>query len=379
MSPKSSLILPESYPLFLQEIKTRIRESQIKAALAVNEELLRLYWWIGHEIVTRQKAEKWGSKVIERLCKDIQSDFPGLKGFSRSNVFYMRAFYRSYEIVQQAAGQLEIPPDFCLNIPWWHNVILIDKVKNLNEREWYARKAVENGWSRNVLELWIESGLYHRQGKALTNFQKALPAPQSDLAEQIVKDPYSFDFFTITEQAKEKEIEKGLMMHLQQFLLELGSGFAFVGRQVPIRIGNEDFYLDLLFYHIKLRCYFLIELKAGRFKPIDAGQIDFYLAALDDKFRNPGDNPAIGLILCKSKDRVVVEYALRNKNCPIGVANFEAELVESLPEDLKSSLPTIEEIEAEATLYAQKAKLLELVEENAAEKDLCETTVMDEV
>jgi predicted nuclease of restriction endonuclease-like (RecB) superfamily len=222
--------------------------------------------------------------------------------------------------------------------------------------EWYARQTVENGWSRNVLEMWIDSDLYHRQGRAPNNFQKALPAVQSDLAEQTIKDPYSFDFMAIAKKAREKEIEEGLVNHLQQFLLELGNGFAFVGRQVPLRVGNEDFYLDLLFYHIKLRCYFLIELKAGKFKPTDAGQIDFYLAALDDRY--PGDNPAIGLILCKSKDRVIVEYALRNKSCPIGVANFETELVESLPDDFKTSLPSIEEIEAEATLYTQKAKLL---------------------
>ena len=360
MNPKlsTSFTLPESYLFLLQDIKIRIRESQIRAALAVNQELMRLHWWIGGEICKRQATEKWGSQVIEKLCKDLQSEFPGLRGFSRSNVFYMRAFYTSYEIVQKASGQLETPPDFCLNIPWWHNIVLIEKVKNFPEREWYARKAVESGWSRNVLEMWIESNLYHLQGKAPNNFQKALPSVQSDLAEQILKDPYSFDFLTLADEVREKEIEAGLMNHLQKFLLELGSGFAFVGRQVPIRIGSEDFRLDLLFYHIRLRCYFLIELKVGKFKPADAGQVDFYLAALDDKFRNPGDNPAIGLILCKSKDRVIVEYALRNKNCPIGVANFETELVESLPEDLKATLPTIEEIEAEATLYAQKANLL---------------------
>ncbi len=312
MNPQSSLTLPESYPLLLRDIKTRIRESQIKAALAVNQELLRLYWWIGREIVARQASEKWGSSVLERLCKDLQADFPGLSGFSRSNVFRMRAFYVAYSKVAQPARQLEDPPEFCLGIPWWHNVILIEKIKNLNEREWYARKTVENGWSRDVLVLWIESDLYKRQGKAPNNFQKTLPKPQSDLANQIVKDPYSFDFMTITNEAVEKDIEKGLMNHLQKFLLELGSGFAFVGRQVPIRVGDEDFYIDLLFYHIKLRCYFLIELKAGRFRPGDAGQINFYLAAIDDKFRNPGDNPSIGLILCKSKNRVVVEYALRN-------------------------------------------------------------------
>ena len=362
VNPKISTgILPDSYFLLLQDIKTRIRESQIKAALAVNQELIRLHWWIGREISMRQAAEKWGSQVIDKLCKDLQSDFPGLRGFSRSNVFYMRTFYASYEIVQQAIGQLESPPKYCLSIPWGHNVSLLDKLKNLQEREWYARKVVENGWSRNVLELWIDSDLYHRQGKASNNFQKALPSVQSDLAEQLLKDPYSFDFMTIADEAREKEIEDGLMTHLQKFLLELGNGFAFVGRQVPIRVGDEDFYLDLLFYHIKLCCYFLIELKAGKFKPADAGQIDFYLAALDDKFRESGDNPAIGLILCKSKDRVVVEYALRNKNCPIGVANFEKELGESLPDHFKTSLPTIEEIEAEATLFTQKGNLLDQV------------------
>jgi len=349
MNPQTttSLVLPESYPALLENIKTRIRESQVKAAIAVNQELIKLHWWIGAEIVKRQEAEGWKAQVIERLCKDIQSDFPGLKGFSRSNVFYMRMFYTSYARIQQAAGLLEVPPDFCLNIPWWHNVILIEKVKNLNEREWYARKAVENGCSRSVLEMWIETGLYHRQGKAPNNFQTSLPAPYSDLAEQVIKDPYCFDFLTIIDQAREKEIEDGLMDHLQKFLLELGNGFAFVGRQVPLRIGTEDYYLDLLFYHIKLRCYFLIELKAVKFKPDFAGQINFYLAAIDDKMRQPGDNPTIGLILCKGKDNLIVEYALRNNSSPISVANFETQLATALPDNLRGSLPTVEEIEAE--------------------------------
>lgn len=374
MSAKS-LTLPKSYPLLLQDIKKRIRESQIKAALAVNQELLRLYWWIGREIVTRQTSEKWGSHVLDRLGKDLQADFPGLSGFSRSNLFRMRAFYIAYAKVAQPARQLDDPPSFCLNIPWWHNVILLERIKNLNEREWYARKVVEHGWSRNVLELWIESNLYDRQGKAPNNFQRTLPQPQSDLANQIVKDPYSFDFLTITNEAVEKEIEKGLMDHLQKFLLELGSGFAFVGRQVPIRVGDEDFYLDLLFYHIKLRCYFLIELKAGRFRPGDAGQVNFYLAAIDDKFRNPGDNPTIGLILCKSKNRVVVEYALRNNTSPIGVANFEAVIVESLPDNLKASLPTIEEIEAEAALYTQTVKLRDENKQESGTSENCPASI----
>jgi predicted nuclease of restriction endonuclease-like (RecB) superfamily len=358
MNPKTSLILPKSYPTFLEEVKTRIRHAQIKAALAVNQELLKLHWWIGREIVLRQETEKWGSQVLEKFCKDIQSNFPGLKWFSRSNVFYMRTFYKSYAIVQQAAGQLESPPNFCLNIPWWHNVILIDKLKTLQEREWYARAAVEHGWSRSMLELWIEGGLYQKNGKAPNNFQKALPSPQSDLAEQTIRDPYNFDFMTIIKEAREKEIEDGLMVHIQKFLLELGSGFAFVGRQVPLRVGDEDFHIDLLFYHMKLRCYFVIELKAVPFKPEFTGQMNFYLSVVDDKMKNPGDNRSIGLILCKSKKTLTVKYALDGVLSPIGVASYETALAESLPTDLKASLPSIEEIEAETTLYTEKAKLL---------------------
>lgn len=357
MSPKTTLILPKSYPAFLEEVKTRIRQSQIKAALSVNQELIKLHWWLGREIVLRQETEKWGSQVIEKFCKDIQSDFPGLKGFSRANIFYMRLFYLTYEIVQQAVGQLETPPGFCLNIPWGHNIFLMGKVKNLQEREWYAKAVVEHGWSRSMLELWIESGLYQRKGKAPNNFQKTLPAPQSDLAEQILRDPYNFDFMTIIKEAREKEVEDGLMTHIQKFLLELGQGFAFVGRQVPLRAGDEDFYLDLLFYHIKLRCYFVIELKAVPFKPEFTGQMNFYLAVMDDKMKNPGDNPTIGLILCKSKNAVTVKYALEGVLSPIGVASYETALAESLPADLKASLPTVEEIEAEATLYVKKTKL----------------------
>lgn len=342
-----ALSLPESYPALLENIKTRIRESQVKAAMAVNHELIKLHWWIGSEIVRRQEAEGWKAQVIDRLCKDIQADFPGLKGFSRSNVFYMRQFYVSYSRVQQAVGLSEVPPDYCLSIPWGHNVILLNKVKDLIEREWYARRAIEHGCSRAVLEMWIETALYHRQGKAPNNFQKTLPSPHSDLANQTIKDPYCFDFLTLIDEAREKEIEDGLMDHLQRFLLELGNGFAFVGRQVPLRVGNEDYYLDLLFYHIKLHCYFLIELKAVKFKPDFAGQINFYLAAIDDKMKQPGDNPTIGLILCKGKDNLIVEYALRNNISPISVANFETQLAKTLPEDLKTTLPSIEEIEAE--------------------------------
>lgn len=347
MNTTSQILLPISYPVLLENIKARIRESQIKATMAVNQELIKLYWWIGSEIVKRQEAEGWGSLVIEKLCKDVQNSLPGLKGFSRSNIFNMKAFYVSYVKVQQAVGQLEVPPDYCLSIPWGHNVILINKIKNLEEREWYARRAVENGCSRSILEMWIETGLYHRQGKAPNNFRKSLPSPYSDLAEQLIKDPYCFDFLTLIDEAHEKEIEDGLIDHLQKFLLELGNGFAFIGRQVPLRIGSEDYYLDLLFYHTKLHCYFLIELKAVKFKPDFAGQINFYLSAIDDKMRQPEDNPTIGLILCKGKDNLIVEYALRNNASPITVANFETQLSKALPDNLKGTLPTVEEIEAE--------------------------------
>jgi predicted nuclease of restriction endonuclease-like (RecB) superfamily len=358
MNPKAILDLPKSYPAFLEEVKTRIRESQIKAAMAVNQELIKLHWWLGREIVLRQETEKWGSQAIERFCKDLQSHFPGLQGFSRTNIFYMRSFYLTYEIVQRPVGQLEIPPSFCLNIPWGHNISLLQKIKTLQEREWYARAAIEHGWSRPVLEHWIESGLYQRKGKAPNNFQKALPSPQSDLAEQTIRDPYNFDFMTIIKEAREKEIEDGLMVHIQKFLLELGSGFAFVGRQVPLRVGDEDFYIDLLFYHMKLRCYFVIELKAVPFKPEFTGQMNFYLSVVDDILKNPGDNRSIGLILCKSKKSLTVKYALDGVLSPIGVASYETALADSLPSDLKASLPSIEEIEAETTLYTEKAKLL---------------------
>ena len=271
----------------------------------------------------------------------------------------MRSFYATYAIVQQAAGQLETPPNFCLNLPWWHNVILIEKIKSSQEREWYARSAINHGWSRSMLELWIESGLYQKQGKAPNNFQKTLPSPQSNLAEQTLKDPYNLDFIAALNNTREKEIENSLMLHIQKFLLELGHGFAFVGRQVPLRVGGEDYLIDLLFYHIKLRCYFVLELKAVSFKPEFAGQLNFYLSVVDDKIRGPGDNPSIGLILCKSKNEVTVKYALERIMAPIGVAGYETALAESIPENLSPSLPTIEEIEAETLLYTEKMKLIE--------------------
>ncbi len=239
------------------------------------------------------------------------------------------------------------PPTFVADLPWGHNQVLLFKLKEPVERIWYAAKAVENGWSRAVLTVQIEAGLYARQGKAVTNFSQTLPSPQSDLAQQTLKDPYVFDFLTLTEDAHERELDSGLVDHVQNFLLELGAGFAFVGRQVHLFVGNDDFYLDLLFYHLKLRCFVVIDLKMEKFTPEHAGKLNFYLSAVDSQLRHPDDNPAIGLVLCKTRDRVIAEYALRDISKPIGVAEWQTKLVQSLPEPLRSNLPTIEQIEEE--------------------------------
>jgi predicted nuclease of restriction endonuclease-like (RecB) superfamily len=328
----------QSYAALLTSIKERIQTAQVRAAVAVNQELVLLYWGIGKEIRNRQVQQGWGAKVIDQLAADLGRSFPEMKGLSPRNLKYMRALAEAWpedEFVQQPVAQL----------PWGHNVRLLDLVKTRDERLWYARAAIEHGWSRNVLEIQIEAGLYQRQGKAITNFTKTLPAPQSDLAQQLLKDPYNFDFLTLSKDASERELETGLVEHIQKFLLELGTGFAFVGRQVPLEVAGEDYRLDLLFYHLKLRCFVVIDLKAGPFKPEYAGKMNFYLAAVDDTRKHPSDNPAIGLILCKSKKEVVVEYALRHTATPMGIAEFRH--LEKLPAKFQGSLPSIEELEAE--------------------------------
>lgn len=330
----------KGYKDLLGEIKKKVKSAQLKAAVAVNKELIQLYWEIGSSIIEKQKNAEWGSKVIEKLAKDLRSSFPDMKGFSFRNVKYMVQFAKEYPdlpIGQQAVAQ----------IPWGHNTLLMDKINDSSLRLWYANKTIENGWSRSVLMHWIDSGLHERQGKALTNFNSTLPSPQSDLAHETLKDPYNFDFLTLRETFDERELEDGLIDHVQKFLLELGTGFAFVGKQYPIKAGKKDLYIDLLFYHLKLRCYFIVELKAREFDSRDAGQMSAYLSAVDDLLRHEGDNPSIGMILCKTKDNVFVEYVLRNFNRPIGVAEYETKIIESLPDDLKGSLPSIEEIEHE--------------------------------
>jgi predicted nuclease of restriction endonuclease-like (RecB) superfamily len=337
---KPTNLLPEGYEELLGQLKERIRSAQLRAALAVNRELVVLYWQIGRDILTRQEHEGWGTKVIDRLAGDLRRAYPDMTGLSPRNLKYMRAFAEAWPeeaIVQQLAAQ----------IPWFHNCILLDKVKDREERTWYIGKTIENGWSRNVLVHWIESDLYERQGKAWTNFEKTLPPPQSDLARETLKDPYKFEFLSITGDAEERALQKGLLEHIQQFLIELGAGFAFVGQQYPLEVGGEDFFIDLLFYHLKLRCYVVIELKTTAFKPEYAGKMNFYLSAVDDLLRHPDDKPSIGIILCKAKNHVVAEYALRDLAKPVGVSSYITKLVEALPASLRGSLPSPKELEAE--------------------------------
>jgi predicted nuclease of restriction endonuclease-like (RecB) superfamily len=334
----SGEILTGAYQELLDDLKNRIHNARVRAVVSVNRELILLYWQIGQAILDRQSKEGWGSKVIEHLADDLRHEFSDMKGLSRANLFYMRAFaeaYPSEQIVQQLAGQ----------IPWWHNVVIITKIKDPELREWYIRACIENGWSRAVLMAQIETGLHERTGTAITNFQRTLPAPQSELAQQLLKDPYNFEFLTTYDDAVERDLQKGLLEHLKDFMLELGIGFAYVGSNYHLEIGGEDFYLDLLFYHLKLRSFVVVELKTTEFKPEYAGKLNFYLSAVDDLLSHSQDNPTIGILLCKSKNRVVVEYALRSVQKPIGVAEYQ--LAKALPDKLKGNLPTVEQLEAE--------------------------------
>jgi predicted nuclease of restriction endonuclease-like (RecB) superfamily len=344
---------PKGYESLLAEIKERVRSAQVRAAVAVNRELVELYWHIGGSIVERQKAHGWGKSVVERLAQDLRVAFPGMTGFSPRNLWRMRAFHLAYT---EEAKKLPRPvadldgvnlPRAVAEIPWGHNADLLDKVKDPAARIWYARATVEHGWSRNVLAHWIESDLHKRQGKASTNFERSLPGPQSDLAREVLKDPYNFEFLTVAKDAEEREIERGLVHHIRQFLIELGVGFAFVGQQYRLEVGGEDFFVDLLFYHLKLRCYVVLELKAGTFKPEYAGKMNFYLSAIDDLLRHPDDKPSIGIILCRSKNKVIAEYALRDVAKPVGVSSYVTKLVESLPKELRGNLPSAKEIAAE--------------------------------
>jgi predicted nuclease of restriction endonuclease-like (RecB) superfamily len=345
--------LPSSYAALLEDIKERIRRAHLRAAAASSRELIGLYWYIGKSIVDRQRGDGWGRSVVERLALDLQKTFPGVAGFSPLNVWRMRAFHLAWTedlqklsppVTESAAKKLS---QLVTEIPWGHNIVLVQRIKDPLARIWYARMTVERGWSRDILVAQIESRLHAREGKALTNFKATLPAPQSDFAQQVLKDPYIFDFLTFDSGTRERELEQGLLDHIQKFILEMGVGFAFVGRQVHLEVGGEDYYLDLLFYHLRLRCFVVIELKVGDFKPEFAGKMNFYLSAVDDQIRHQDDRPTIGLLLCKSRDRLIVEYALRDMKKPIGVAEWKLKIIKSLPKEFKGSLPTLKEIEAE--------------------------------
>jgi predicted nuclease of restriction endonuclease-like (RecB) superfamily len=331
-------MINQEYNKFLSDLKERVASSRYKAALSVNRELILLYHHICTHILEAQERQGWGTKIIEQLSKDLRLEFPEMKGFSVRNLKYMRKFADEYpdpQFVQQVVAQL----------PWGHIVTIMYSISDENERHFYIQETLQNGWSRNILSMQIETNLFKRQGRAVTNFLDNLPSPQSDLAQNTLKNPYLFDFLSLGKNAHEREIEKGLVAHIEKFLLELGEGFAFLGREYHLKIEDQDFYIDLLFYHIRLRCFMVIELKSGKFKPEYAGKMNFYLSAVDDLLRSPGDHPLIGLILCRSKVGVVAEYALRDMTKPIGLAEYR--LQDALPENLQTALPTIEELEAE--------------------------------
>lgn len=340
--PVKTIQSPGDYGQLLMELKARVKSARLQAALAANRELVGLYLDIGRIISARQKAEAWGSGIIKKLADDLKKAFPDMKGFSARNLSYMKqaaSMVQDDEILQQAVAKL----------PWGHITVLVDRLKNNDERRWYALKAYELGWSRNIMVMQMDLGLYGRQALSdkVSNFVEKLPPPQSDLAAGILKDPYIFDFLSLGEEAHEREIERELVRHVTEFLLELGSGFAFVGRQVRLTVSDHDYFLDLLFYHLELRCFVVIELKAGEFKPEYAGKLNFYLSAVDDSFRKETDQPTIGLILCKGKDKLMAEYALRGLSQPLAVADYS--LTRAIPDDLKGALPTIEELEEELT------------------------------
>ncbi len=341
----SVISIPRGFVEVFLELKQKIQDARLSAAIKVNQRLIKLYWEIGKTIFEIQEIQKWGSRDIESLGNKLQKEFPGISGFSRSNLFKMRAFYLSYEKVSQTVRQFEELP--ISQIPWSHNIILVTKIKDTKERLWYAHMTIEEGWSREALEDAITSKFFHRHGKAITNFKDRLPEPQSQLAQEVLKDPYQFDFLELTNGYKEKELEQGLVDHIQQFLIELGQGFAFVARQYHIEVDGDDYYIDLLFYHLQLRCYCVVEIKTTNFKPEYAGKMNFYLSAVDDFVKNDADNPSIGLILCKTKKQFTAEYALRDIRKPMGVSQYEGIITKSLPKRFQQSLPSVQKIEAE--------------------------------
>ncbi len=372
----NELLNNHDYKNWLIDLKSTIQQRQIKAALAVNSQLIQLYWDLGKQITEKQENAKWGSGFIDQLSKDLRNEFPDMKGFSVDNLAYFKVFYRFYKdyliseqvvrklenpIMNQAISQIEKSAQVVSKlhnelfmIPWGHHLVILKKIKNQPEAIFYIKETIKNNWSRAVLVQQIESDLYERQGKAVSNFQTALPKPQSDLANQLLKDPYNFDFLQMTADHNERDLEKSLTNHITDFLLELGAGFAFVGKQYAVNLGEKEYFIDLLFYHLSLRCYVVIELKVVEFQPEFAGKLNFYLNVIDAQLKHEHDQPTIGLIICKTKDNIEAEYALKGIEKPIGISEYELNKI--LPDELKSSLPSIEEIENELRSLTDERK-----------------------
>lgn len=350
-----TIYIDSDYKSWLNELKSQIKRSQIKAAISVNSELIQLYWNIGKQITEKQKDAQWGDGLINLLSKDLRNEFPNMNGLSTKNLRYCRQFYLFYNqqntIWQQVVAKL---PETLFSVPWGHHILIMSKTKNLDEALFYCNKTIENGWSRAVLEYQIETDLAGRQGKAIHNFTQTLPAIQSDLARELLKDPYHFDFLSLTEQAKERDLENGLIRHLSKLLLELGKGFAYMGQQYPIRVGSKEYRTDLLFYHTKLKCYIVIELKLKDFEPEFVGKLNFYISAINEFIKDDGDKPTIGILLCKDKDDFEVEFALKDVNKPIGVSSFT---YKELPEEIRQALPELKELKKQLSDYTNKETL----------------------
>lgn len=352
------------YQDWLKSIKHKIHVTRMKVALAANGELIALYYEIGAQIVDRESNAQWGSGFIDAFSHDLKASFPDLGGFSSKNLRYCRAFFRFYcdpAIWQQAVAKLKERPwagteaelsALLESIPWGHTIQIFTKCSGVAEARFYIEQTLEQGWSRDVLALQLKSNLYARAGKAVTNFSRTLPLPQSDLAQQTLKDPYTFDFMAMTAPFNERDVERQLTQHLTQFLLELGKGFAFIGRQYHLEVAGNDYYIDLLFYHVTLKCYVVVELKNRKFIPEYAGKLNFYLSAVDSLLKRDDDHPTIGLLLCRDKNNIEVEFALRDMNKPMGVSEYT--LVEALPDNLKGALPTVEEIENDLQLLSSQ-------------------------
>ncbi|MBW6482509.1 MAG: DUF1016 family protein [Vicingaceae bacterium] len=352
--------LDNDYKIWITSLKDKIRSAQLKAAMSINEQLIRLYWDIGEGIAKKQQEHNWGSKVVEQMAKDLKRELPDTNGFSRTNLFAMRKFYMFYkdtELVHQAGGQLEdrgklvhqsggqlAKKNILCQIPWRHHVAIMGGGNSVVEAQFYIQQTIQNNWSRSVLEMQLASKLIERQGKAINNFEFTLPKPQSDLAQETLKDPYKFDFLTLEGDVQELELEKQLTDNITKFLLELGKGFAFIGRQYPLQIGIKERRIDLLFYHTRMHCYVVIDLKMGEFEPEFAGKMNYYLSAVDDLLKTEIDQPSIGIILCKSKEALDVEYALRDIKKPLGISEFT---FNELPEEVRNNLPTVAELEYE--------------------------------